>query len=112
MKTAFQFAANNIESTQEQYDNLLEDTAFTYLKYRLYTTKLEENYINIQDTIQHLSKIQLEDIQELEQAMKESKDGTIKLMDKTSMILHRKYTKQTKENQKAANEIKDHINHE
>jgi len=35
MKTAFQFTANNIESTQEQYDNLLEDTAFTYLKYRL-----------------------------------------------------------------------------
>ena len=41
MKTDFQFVANNIEKTQEEYENLLEDTAFTYLKYRLYTTKLE-----------------------------------------------------------------------
>merc|ERR1712106_1002361 len=92
--------------------NLLEDTAFTYLKYRLYPTTLEENFINKPDTIQHLSKIQLEEIDELETALKQFKDETIKLMDKTSMILHKKYTKQTKENQKLANDIKDHINHE
>jgi len=112
IKTDFQFAANNIEKTQEEYEHLLEDTAFTYLKYRLYTTKLEDNYIKIQDTIQNLSKHQIEDIQELEQAMKQSKGETIQLMDKTSMLLHKKYTRQTKENLLAANEIKDHINHE
>ena len=37
-KTTFLFIANNIETTQEHYDNLLEDTSFMYLKYRLYTT--------------------------------------------------------------------------
>ena len=66
VKTDFRFAANNIEETQEKYEHLLEDTAFTYLKYNLYTTKLEDNYIKIQDTIQNLSKHQIEDIQELE----------------------------------------------
>ena len=111
-KTTFLFIANNIETTQEHYDNLLEDTSFTYLKYRLYITTIEENFINKQHTQQHLSKIQLEEIDELETGLKQFKDETIKLMDKTSMILHKKYTKQTKENQKLANEIKDYLNHE
>ena len=111
-KTKFQFVANKIEATQEQYDNLLEDTSFIYLKYRLYTTTIEEDFLNPEHRQQHLNKLQLEEIEELETGLKHFKDETIKLMDKTAMILHKKYPKQTKENQKLANEIKDYLNHE
>ena len=89
LKTDCRFAAQNKEEIQEKYEHLLEDTAFTYLKFNLQATKLEDSYIKIQDTIQNLTKNQIEDIQEIEQEMKQSKDETIQLMDKTSMVLHK-----------------------
>ena len=101
-KTKYQFVADNIETTQEHYDNLLEDTSFTYLKYRLYITTIEENFINKQHTQQHLSKIPLEEIDELETGLKQFKDETIKLMDKTSMILHKKIPKTNKRKPKTS----------
>ena len=111
-KTKFLFVADKIESTQEHYDNLIEDTSYIYLKYQLYTTTIQQDFLDPDIREQHLNKLKIEEIEELETGLKHFKDETIKLMDKTAMILHKKYPKQPKDNQKTANEIKDLLNRE
>ena len=111
-KTNFIFVGDKVESTQQQYDNLIEDTSYIYLKFQLYITNITQDFLDPEIREQHLNKLKLEEIKELETGLKHFKDKTITLMDTTAMILHKKYPKQPKDNQKTARAIKELLNQE
>ena len=105
-KTTFRFIGEKIETTQQDYENLIEDTSSLYLKFQSYITNIRTGFLDPEIREQHLNKIQLEEINELETGLKNFKDKTIALMDTTAMILHKTYQKQPKDNEKSANAVK------
>ena len=111
-KTTFRFIGEKTETTQQDYENLIEDTSFLFLKFQLYITNIQKGYLDPEVKEQHLNKLQLEEIDELQIGLKNFKDKTIALMDTTAMILHKKYQKQPKDNQQSAKGVKELLNQE
>ena len=105
-KTKFRFLGEKVKSTQQQYNNLIEHTSHTYLKFQTCITKITQDLLNTDITEQHPNKQKLEEIQELETQLKHYKEETITSMNTTAMILHKKYTKQPKDNQETGKAIK------
>ena len=111
-KLAFKFIGEKIETIQTDYQNLIEDTSFLFLKYQLYIKNIHKGYFAPEVREQNLNTLQLEEINELQIGLKDFKVKTLALMDSTSMLLHRKYPKQPKVNLTSAEQVKELLNQE
>ena len=111
-KTTFKFIGEKIETTQQQYNNLIEDTSYTYIKFKNCITDIAQDSLNINAKKQQPNKQELEQLQDLQTQLKHYKEQTITTMDRTAMILHRSYTKQPKNNHNTAKTIMELLNKE
>ena len=111
-KTLFKFIGERTETAQQQYDNLIEDTSYTYIKFKNCITDIAQDSLNINNTEQQQNKQKIETLRDRKQQLRRYKDQTIKKMDETAMILNRTYTKQTKNNHKTAKTIMEALNKE
>ena len=111
-KSQFQFKTNKAKTTQEQYENSIEDASYTYNKYKQHTTTIHKNFLHQNKREQHLDKLKFEELQELQTWLKHFKDETIQFMETTATILQKQHKQQPKYNRKAATTIKEQINKE
>ena len=111
-KTLFKFIGKRTETAQQKYDNLIEDTSYTYIKFKNCITDIAQDSLNINNTEQQQNKQKIETLRDRKQQLRRYKDQTIKKMDETAMILNRTYTKQTKNNHKTAKTIMKTLNKE
>ena len=75
-KLAFKFIGKKIDNIQTEYENLIEDTSFLYLKYELHITNIHNKYLAPEVRSQNLDTLQFEDIRELQIGLKVSKEKT------------------------------------
>ena len=92
----FKFNGKQIKETQTQYNNLITATSTTNKKLQKCLTKIEQNTKEKQTNTTKTEKIKQIEQQlttELEEQLKKYKNKTTTLMDKTIMILNKKYKK-------------------
>ena len=111
-KTQFKFITNKAKTTQEQYKNSIEDASYTYIKYKEHTTTIHKDFLHQNKREQHLDKLKLKELEELQTWLKHFKDETIQFMETTATILQKQHKQQPKYNKKAATTIKEQIHKE
>ena len=73
-KLAFKFIGEKIESIQNEYENLIKDTSYLYLKYELHLTNIQNKYLAPKVRSQNLDTFQFDDIRELQIGLKDFKN--------------------------------------
>ena len=64
IKQDFKFVGRNIDETQQKYDNLIQDSSYTFLKYKYYMSGLQNNLLTTNKRTQQLNEHQHEVIKE------------------------------------------------
>ena len=60
IKQDFKFVGKNIDEVQQKYDNLIQDSSYTFLKYEHYLSGLQNNFLATDNRTQQLNEHQHE----------------------------------------------------
>ena len=105
-KVNFKFSGDAVEDIKLSYDNLLQDTSFTFSKFKFHASRIEERYLGPTKRTHDLDQYQHENIRDKQDSLTTYFMKTIEQLDSSCMLLLSEYPKQQSTNSVKAKKMK------